>query len=181
MKGLNIKKINIKKIKEVLSDGNFKTVAIGVGMSIVFTATIAGLLGEEIQKEKIHDQISSVEYVIGSESIKLENLYIVEKDETKYLCTKELLREDEIFNIAQRYTIYKSTGTWIPPTYKKIYVYKDIVTKEFICTDELNFNINVFSVCDSVAEEVKNNKINVEDIDSDYINNFISDKTQKTK
>lgn len=174
-------KMDDKKIKEVLSNGTFKTVAVSVVMTIAFSAAIAGLLSEEIKNNKIHKQISSIEYVTENEIINLEDLYIVEKDWTKHLCTREIFKEEEIFNSGQQVIIYKSTGVWVPSMHRDIYTYKDIRTKEYICTDKNLLNINISPVCDSIVQEIKNEEINIENIDSDYINSFVSNEIKKTK
>ena len=181
MEKIKFGKINSKKIKEVLSNGTFKTVAVSIAMTIVFSATIAGLLHEEIKNDKIHSQISSIEYEIENEFINLEDLYIVEINGTKHLCTRELFKENEIFNSGQQVIIYESTGAWVPKMHRDIYTYKDIKTKEYICTDKNLLNVNISPVCDSIVQEIKNEEINIENIDSDYINSFVSNENKKTK
>lgn len=155
-------KLNSKKVREFIDNNNILITGI-IGTTV--TATIGyGLITFANKEKKIDTNLSNIYYTTEDQKeISLSNLYYVEKNNQKYICTREIIDIDEM--------------PIIPIIYRNIYKYIDIKTNEIICTDKDN-NTSISNVFGNLKNELINNDVNIGDVNQEYIEGKILVKSK---
>ena len=165
-----MKYINWEKMKEVASSSSFALVATAV-IGVAIATPIAVTVGlNEHSKTEVKQYIGKIEYVSEGEQFLLNELYIVEKDDNKYLCSRTKVDRKGTEFLEQQ-IIKENLGILVPQSARDVYEYHDIKTKEVICLSE-DDDVIISELTLYFAEDVNNGNLEKEEINQEYIDNI---------
>lgn len=100
--------------------------------------------------------MSLIEYTVNDEKIFLEDLYCVELNGNKHICTREKIGREGL-EIIESHQIFTTTGVYLTATAHDTYSYTDIKTNEVVGTSYTD-NMNVFSIYKYIKFDITNYK-----------------------
>ncbi len=171
-----MKYINWEKIKENVNTSTFvmaTTMIIGFAALPVIVIAASNASKEQVELQKY---VEGVEYVVEDQQFTLSELYVVEKDDHKYLCFMGIAGLKGIGPLEQRYA--KEVMGWnVPITLRGKYSYYDVKTKEEICSSDDN-NVIISELVDDLIDEIDDKKIKKEEINQEYIDSQFNHKVK---